>query len=926
MANARAQTGLLATVGWLRLLGVVVLLCGQGSPLHAQAPLIESDLGGYALHLESRGGALTWESNELKVFVLPAGGEVRQGPVRMAAAGLVLWLDKELSCRPDVQAATVRIYAEGAGEPGKEAASPVRLVEKSRTLEASVICLQLRSSVGFAWECRTAPVEDLQTLPLYRRAEVAIQRAQINFVLETLPETPEGPPRETLVRALTAEEIHFFTEEDEGRVTAVYLGDVQGAYGNLEVNADVAVLWYEEAAESYEMYARGNVMLRRKPGVAVPGLAEETRRILGRFETIRADEIYINPGRERGLATRTELRAEAPELGPDEVYVVSGREAYILDSRNLLIREGSITTCPFGHPHYQFTGERVRVLHEDPSLFVTGWNVNLRVGREEHAALRLPFLAMDLSRREGFLLASVALGASGKFGPFMKTRWRPTHLGLQADWIRDWLVHLDYYGARGPGVGTDLEYEFGGPAGPTHAGTFTAYYVHDSGDEDDTGLPVPQTERGRLWLRHRAEWDERWRTDMELYWLSDSAFLNEYFEKEFEGQKAPENYIFTRYREGNFWAGLLFKMRLNRFLTQLEERPSAELQWVGVPIGPLVYDASLEAGLYDLEVSNELPLPDPPSLVRVHTEHRLSAPFSVGFVRVDPFVRGVATWASKGAMSGGSYTGPHSRVGVGGGVRASANFARSYNVRNELFALNRLRHVVTPYAEFETLSFVSGESADFIQMGGLDPWPMGGRGPRVPADRIDAMFEGEQVRVGVRQRLQTKRPRGESMRTVDWIEMDAAYVARSDDPLGMGGDDDYVDIDFDWRARPGLTIFSHDSRLSLEGGTSVFNLGAQVDLRGDRRLAVSYHYISDLSSAIIATFTGRLSDRYALKVVEKFDLSSGGGGSENMETEVVLRRFFHKWIFDLGVRYAGDTNDFAVLIGFSPVGLEFWEW
>jgi len=114
--------------------------------------------------------------------------------------------------------------------------------------------------------------------------------------------------------------------------------------------------------------------------------------------------------------------------------------------------------------------------------------------------------------------------------------------------------------------------------------------------------------------------------------------------------------------------------------------------------------------------------------------------------------------------------------------------------------------------------------------------------------------------------------------------------------------------------------------LSLEGGTSVFNLGAQVDLRGDRRLAVSYHYISDLSSAIIATFTGRLSDRYALKVVEKFDLSSGGGGSENMETEVVLRRFFHKWIFDLGVRYAGDTNDFAVLIGFSPVGLEFWEW
>jgi len=152
-----------------------------------------------------------------------------------------------------------------------------------------------------------------------------------------------------------------------------------------------------------------------------------------------------------------------------------------------------------------------------------------------------------------------------------------------------------------------------------------------------------------------------------------------------------------------------------------------------------------------------------------------------------------------------------------------------------------------------------------------------------------------------------------------------AYVGHSG---GSDEDDEgYLDADFTWRVRPGLTIFSRDNRWSLRNGTDVFNIGAEVELPKDSRFSLSYHYISDLSSSIIASFTGMLSDRYGLRVLEKFELNSRGAGErQNLQTEVTIRRFFHEWIFDVGVRYSKANNDFAVLIGFSPVGLDFWQW
>ncbi len=906
-------------------------VCLLSPRAEAQGPLVRTDVSHHGIVLTSRGEVQTWETEGVKVFVAAEGGEVRQGPVRITGAALVVWFDKERSQSPDVRAALVRVYAEGAGEPGKEPTEPACLVEGRNVREGGLIRVNLRSKLAFAWDCPLVSVEHPEALPLYVRAEAETKEARAEFIKEKIPEAAAVEWKEMVIRTLKAEEMWAFGPEEGQKSAMVWvgLGDVRASYSNVDVSADVAVVWIDERAKTYEIYARGNVFISRTEGAVEGPPPAESLELVERFQSIRADEVYIHAGRGRGLASRAEFRFWPPEADVEfeDVYVVRGREVYILDAENLYIREGSFTTCPFGHPHYQITAEKIRLVRQEPMTYVTGWHPKMRWGKQERTLVALPFLSADVGKREGFLITRLAVGSSKKFGSFIQTRWRPMHLGLAADWVEDWdwTVDLDYYGDRGPAVGTELEYEFARKGGDRHFGDITAYYVRDSGDEDDTGLPVPKEDRGRFQRRHRAQWDERWRTDMEFYWLSDVAFLREYFEEEFEDDRPPESYMLTRYRKDSLWAGILVKKRVNHFLTQTEELPSLELQWIGLPVGGPVYDASFEAGVYDLDLSDVLAAPDPSRLFRAHTEQRISWPFSVDFVRVDPFLRLLATWASRGAFRAGDWTGSQSRIGAGGGLRASADFSRSYDAASKLFALNRLRHIVTPFVEFETLPTMSGDSSDFIQLDMANPWPTGGRGLPAGADWIDAIDKRTELKLGARQRLQTKRGGPGNWQTVDWIELDLAFVMRSDDSVAVVQDDNYIQADFNWQLTPNFSIHSQDNRVSLQGGVDVWNLGSKIDFSKTSGLAVDYFQFNNVSSTVKGKFWTRLSDRYGLMIEETYEFDAlGPGDDQNMETQILLRRFFHKWVFDIGVHYEKANDEMALLFGFAPMSRTLW--
>jgi hypothetical protein len=712
--------------------------------------------------------------------------------------------------------------------------------------------------------------------------------------------------------------VRIFTDDDTGEVTAVYVGDVRGKYGNVDITADVAVLWLDQKTNEVEIYARGDVILRKAPD-AEPRSSRTDSLGIGEFRTIRADRIFLSPATEKGFATRFELRI-APDPESDEIYVVQGRELQMLDENNFQMEEARFTNCPFGDPHYEFKAQTMRMLYSEPDIFVSAWDVDVVTGVEEEPLVGFPFLNLNLSDPE-YVLRSVAFGSGDNKGTFLETAWRPTHLGLDRDWIDNWTVYLDYYSKRGIGIGTELDYVFGDEEDKSRGqfGSLKGYYINDDGSEDDTGLAVPKKERGRFWWQHRLYWNEWWRTDLEYYWMSDVGFLNEYFEPDFENHRAPETYIFNRYRRDNLWIGMTLKTQVNDFMTQVEQLPGAELHWLAQPVGPFLYNATVDAGYYDLEISDELTERDPDGLFRAHTRHVLSSPFGLGFVRFDPFVELLGTYASKGAFQNGSQSGSESTAGWGAGLRTSADFSRIYNVESKFFDLNRLRHVITPYVE-TYIRDTSGDSEDFVQLGGRDPWPRFGRGPRPRTDRISAIDNLSEVRVGLRQQFQTKRGEEGSWSNVDWIDMDIAYISRSDDSVAVPEDDDYIDADFTWRLTDEFTIFSRDNRISQDDGIDVYNLGVGWTPSADFSTSLNYYRLVGESSNVNFAMSAKLSDRYALYCREEYDFDSNkDDDSKSLETTVLLQRFFHKWQFYVGldVEHRRDSQN-EIIFGFAP--------
>lgn len=851
------------------------------------------------LRLESRSPITTWERGGVRVFVAPQGAQIRQGQVRLFAPRMVVWFEKAESTEPGVSRAIVRVYAEGRGPRGGAPRSPVRVVRHDLTESFGAVVTRFTSSFSFMWD---APLRRMEDPPppsaLLQRARALAEGAeQKNW--QQIPRGPQVEVGEQITRRLSADHVEYFEEGE----AAVYTGDVHGEYGKLQVRADAAVLWFDQQTGRYEVYAEGNVRVSSQLEPERPETEEpEDLNVQGLFRVAKADKLYTNSGRQRGLASNVELRASDPFAPRQVVYVLRGEEMFMIDSQTLSMKRASATTCNFVRPHYRIMADRLQIIRRRPSTLLNAWDVQLQVGESSRTLLWLPFVGTDLTQRS-YLLEEYAFGSSDKFGTFLQTTWRPLDLMTEKpQWVERWALNLDYYTRRGPALGTELEYAFG-DGYPSSEGRLRAYYVSDSADEDDNEQPVPKQDRGRFHLRHRTQLNRDWRLEGEFYWLSDDNFLNEYFEDDFENEKTPESYLLARYLRDSTYLALLHKRQVNDFITQLEEKPSADLQVVGVPLGRFVYEGAATAGLYELEPSDRLRRPDPPDLLRFHTAHSLSLPFMLGILRIDPSVRALATYAGESVEAGG-FNGSETRTGLGAGVQASTTFSRVFGLNSELLDLNRLRHIVIPFVDVQSLTTGGAGSEDFIQM-----------------DRIDPIDTSTQTTIGLRQRLQTKRLRDERWESVDWMDLRVALVNRSSDSVDPELDEDFLRWDAEWRLTENIGIHSRDSRIGLDDLPDIINAGVNLNFLPDWSVALDYDRIVDTSSTVTARIFYQLSDRYQLRLTQQREFDSRGTGeTEDLETIFVVRRLLDEWVLDMGFHYEKANDEMQFILGFGPAG------
>ncbi len=879
------------------LLGVMLsaAVVSAASAGQSEGAVLEEQSEFHSIVLDSGGTLRTFQSGNSRVFITTSGGQIRQGPVRIWAPRMVVWFDRQASSATG--AAHVTVYAEGSGMPGKKPGTPLRLVEGDRTRELGGLLLNLRSRVGFARRAEVREDPEASSMSFFRRASSHKSDSDTEFARSSIPPGPTAGPSPGVPVSLKSNAQYRF-QEGENRQAMVFLGDVRVDYKQIRVRSDSAVVWSNQATGEFEVYARGDVRVSMKGRGAMAG--EQGLQFTEMFKQMNADELYINPGSARGLAANPELRLERETPTGIDTYVIDGKQIYMLNSRTLLTQEGSLSTCSFAEPHWKLWADRYRITQGADNIFLTMWDAG--VGIQGANTPSLPFLATNLA---GEPLFRLNVGSRDRYGTYLRTTWSLGSLGFTAPWLEKWMLDLDYYGDRGPAVGTRLQYNTSELLGRDHTGRLKSYYVKDTANQDTTGRPVTTENRGQVWLQHRSHWTQNWRTDLEYHWLSDRGFRNEFFEDEFETSKRPESFVTTRYLEDNTWAGLTFQPRVNDFLTQVEEMPSAEINWLGVPASGFVYDGGIEAGRYDLEPADRVRRPDPPDLTRLHTQHKLSYPFSLGFLRFDPYLQGLATYAGKGARQGGAFTDSQTRAGGAGGLYSSTTLARPYPAKSELFDVTRLRHVIIPYTSAQTLSVSGDTSSDFIQM-----------------DQIDTLDDTDRLSAGFRQNLQTKRGEPGSWKMVELLTLDTELVTQSSDSTDPGKERDFVEMDMTARPTSYLDIHSRDNVLALnEGDPDIYNIGIGADLTPTTRVSVDYDMIEDVTSTLSTRLYYRLSDRWMLYLDQKYDLDSRGQGeSEELESAIHVARKLHCWMLDLGLEIDEVDNETEIIFGLSPVG------
>lgn len=312
-------------------------------------------------------------------------------------------------------------------------------------------------------------------------------------------------------------------------------------------------------------------------------------------------------------------------------------------------------------------------------------------------------------------------------------------------------------------------------------------------------------------------------------------------------------------------------------------------------------------------------------------------PFNLGPVKVVPYVLGeIGHWQED--LNGDDAT----RLLGQGGIRASMlMWTADPTVRNELFNLNGVAHKVVfdsefmyadanqNYEDLPLLDPLDDDSVEFFRRRFLfDTFGLG-VGDNVPLrfdERNYAFRQGLQryvaspsteiaddlmmLRLGMRQRIQTKRGKLGSQRIVDWMTFDIEshfFPRASRDNFGQEiGPTRY---DFRWHVGDRTTLMS-DGYIDFFGdGLRTVSLGAALTRPGKSQYFVGLRSIEGpISSNVL---TGSIAYRMSPKWKFEYGTSIDFSGTGNIGQSGRIVRIGESLLVGLGAYYDASRNNFG---------------
>jgi len=557
---------------------------------------------------------------------------------------------------------------------------------------------------------------------------------------------------------------------------------------------------------------------------------------------------------------------------------------------------GFITLDDYDEPFFQVRAKRLRIM---PGKKFEAHGATLYAGKVP--LFYLPFYAQRLDANgPGFL---VTPGYDSRFGGFLlgSYGWR---WGSSAE-VR---LHADYRTKRGFGGGPDLDLHLGrwGEAMVRY------YYLHDTDPELDSNLQPFPDDRQRLEFTWLASPFTNTTFKSRVSYASDEGVRREFFEGEYRRNIQPNTFVEARHFWDSFSLSALAQPRVNDFYNSVERLPELKLAGFRQQIGatPLFYETESSAGYYQRRFSETN---GPTGLdfeaSRADTYHQIVLPHTFfGWLNVTPRAGGRLSYYSESEGPGATLT-QEERAVFNTGAEASFKVSRLWaGTRNHLLDLDGVRHIIEPSANYVYVPTPSATPNELPQFDYDSPSLQ-----LLPVDfpdynNIDSIDAQNAVRVGLRNRVQTKR----DGRVEEFCYWNLFADCRLNPDPGQETWDDLWS-DFKFRPRSWITLESMN-RFDLEDGQMELSYNAITLQPGKSwNWRVGYFYLRDDfdpeptawgsgGESISSAFYVRLNENWGLRVAHYYDILD----SNVREQSYGIYRDFRSWTGLLALRSRED--------------------
>jgi hypothetical protein len=487
----------------------------------------------------------------------------------------------------------------------------------------------------------------------------------------------------------------------------------------------------------------------------------------------------------------------------------------------------------------------------------------------------------------------------------------------------DWGLSTDYLSDRGFGFGTNFLYdrpEVLGIVGPAK-GVLDFWAIDDNG-VDNLGLGRrtidPEEDfRFRLFGQHRQRLESGWEVTAESGWISDRTFLEQYYEQEWDELKDPRTGFRAKRLNNNRSLSIEANAQVNDFFTETQWLPRVDHYWLGESFlgDRLTWYSHLQGAYADMNVATT---PTEPTLASqfvvlpwegnttgelFSAREKFDLPVQLGAVKVVPYVMGGFDHLGE-ALDGNSLDRGLIQTGVGASLPMWAVYP---DVRDPLFNLNGLAHKVVFDAEFS----YADANQNFDELPLYDPLDdisiiefrrrlmSGALPPTITDPKFDprrfAIRQGLQdwvtspspqvaddllaLRLGARQRWQTKRGVLGNQHIVDWLTLDTnATIFPDANRDNFGSEIGLIDYDLRWHVGDRFSVLSDGFADVFGDGLKTISAGVLLNrpTYGNGYLGVRSINGPVESNVILASYAYRLSEKWITTASTAYDFSNTG--------------------------------------------------